>query len=759
MILYRPVGLQELELIYDGGMKSFPARLPQQPIFYPVIQLEYARQIASDWNVKSGQSAGYVTQFKVEDEYIGQFDTHIVGGSQYEEFWIPAEEIEEFNRHLSGHIRVLGAYFGDGFQGFVPEQFGLQGKNAVEQFTLLANSYIYKRMDFYLEIKRNHKTIFLNYPFWQKFEFKNQGLKEKTLQAIREAWLTSFPKNPLPALLPPPEEHPLPEQTDAHAHSQAEAVHEDDSPVRQTDPYSRVDPGLEDLPFSRQSKPRSLINHVHGDDEPIKQPDPHFLQGVELGISGKYREAVAELSKTVAKDSGHVVALASLGVAYHKLGEDDRALSCYEGTLRIDPIYAEAHYFRANILYSRGNVREAIAGYTTAIGLKPELIEAHQQPVPQDRLTDYTHSPAGMYWIAKPALRILDLDKSLETNPAQASLFKERAAEYYRLRNYAQAIADYSSSLENQPDDARVLYARGLAYEQLGRSDRALEDYQRAIAIDPQLTDVFIERGVTFGNMGNFRQSIDSFSEAIRLAPRNPDGYFNRGTAYLQQGDFERAIDDFSNVIRLAPGDEAAYYRRGIANEEAGRPREAIDDYRQFLALSRDVNTQAEIEQKLKQLEAALPDRAGRADADLDDRQTKDPVPSQGPDQALDLYDLMAALGDRALHSIWFGSGVECYGEKAEDLYALTGQDKPIDGHDLLPITSGIDRTIQGDFQAFDPGAASPWIFIRAWEERGFYVETDDPGSYERLKTRFQKVEEVDGASPPYRGLFIHIAW
>ena len=68
MILYRPVSLQELELIYDSGMKSFPARLPQQPIFYPVLALEYARQVASDWNTKRGQSAGYVTEFKIEDE-------------------------------------------------------------------------------------------------------------------------------------------------------------------------------------------------------------------------------------------------------------------------------------------------------------------------------------------------------------------------------------------------------------------------------------------------------------------------------------------------------------------------------------------------------------------------------------------------------------------------------------------------------------------------------------------------------------------
>ena len=98
MILYRPVGLQEMALIYDSGMKAFPARLPQQPIFYPVLQLEYARQTASDWNAQNGQFAGYVTQFKVEDEYISTFEEHAVGESQHQELWIQAEEEEEENQ-------------------------------------------------------------------------------------------------------------------------------------------------------------------------------------------------------------------------------------------------------------------------------------------------------------------------------------------------------------------------------------------------------------------------------------------------------------------------------------------------------------------------------------------------------------------------------------------------------------------------------------------------------------------------------------
>jgi len=755
MILYRPVGLQELELIYDSGMKAFPARLPQQPIFYPVFNLEYARQTASDWNAQNGQFAGYVTQFKVEDEYISQFEKHTVGESQHQEFWIPAEEVEEFNKHIIGHIRVVEAHFGDAFQGFVPEAFGLKGKNAVEQFTLLANSYLYKRMDFYLEIRRNHKAIFLNYPFWQKHEFKNQGLKEKVLQAIKEAWFTSFPKIPL--MNPVHEDITPVKQTNSQY--LVSPLDEDVTPIKQTDSKSLVNAVHEDITHVKPTDSQSLVNPPDEEVTPIKQTHAraHFLQGLELGLSGKYHEAIDELSKAVEEDPNDVVAHTNLGVAFHRLGEEDRALACYETALRIDPIYVEAHYFRANILYSHGNVREAMAGYTIAIGLKPELIEAHQKPVPQDRLTDYSPSPAEMYWIAKLAHRILDLNKSLETNPGQASLFKERAAEYYRLRNYVQAIADYSSSLAIQPDDASGFHIRGIAYEQIGQFDRALEDYQRAVAINPQLSAVYINRGITFGKMGNFRQSIASFTQAIRLAPRNPDGYFNRGTAYFQQDDFERAIDDFSNVIRLSPGDEDAYYWRGISNEEAGRQREAIADYRQFLAISQNSQARAEIEQKLSQWNLGKRDSLSRRSAIPDDRQKTIPVQSEKPDQIFDLHGLIVALGERALNSIWFGSGVDCYGETAEDLYTFTDHNRPIEGRDFLDITSGIRQTLAGDFQAFDKGAPSHWLFIRAWDGSGFYIEIDDPNSKERLKIHFQSVEEVDGASPPYESLFIRI--
>lgn len=46
--LFRPVGQTELQLIETSGMRAFPPRLPDQPIFYPVATIEYARLIAKE---------------------------------------------------------------------------------------------------------------------------------------------------------------------------------------------------------------------------------------------------------------------------------------------------------------------------------------------------------------------------------------------------------------------------------------------------------------------------------------------------------------------------------------------------------------------------------------------------------------------------------------------------------------------------------------------------------------------------------------
>lgn len=105
-VLWRPTGPKELELVRASGWRKWPPRLPDQPIFYPVLNEDYAAKIARDWNVPAS-GVGYVTRFHVETDFLSRYPVRQVGGDTILELWVPAEELEEFNAHIVGEIEVV----------------------------------------------------------------------------------------------------------------------------------------------------------------------------------------------------------------------------------------------------------------------------------------------------------------------------------------------------------------------------------------------------------------------------------------------------------------------------------------------------------------------------------------------------------------------------------------------------------------------------------------------------------------------------
>jgi hypothetical protein len=108
--LYRPVGSKELELIEASGFSAFPPRLPDQPIFYPVTNEDYAIQIARGWNTKVGDKLGFVTRFMIAADFLAKYERKIVGGHTHEEYWIPAEQLDAFNAAIVGKIEMIGRF-------------------------------------------------------------------------------------------------------------------------------------------------------------------------------------------------------------------------------------------------------------------------------------------------------------------------------------------------------------------------------------------------------------------------------------------------------------------------------------------------------------------------------------------------------------------------------------------------------------------------------------------------------------------------
>ncbi len=127
MILFRPVGLEELRLVFEAEMRAFPPLPRGQSIFDPVLTEEHARQVASEWNASADSRAAFVTRFVLDDEYAARFERHLVGNPPREELWIPADELEMLNEHVVDEIEVVAAFFGDGWRELAEDPTGVAG--------------------------------------------------------------------------------------------------------------------------------------------------------------------------------------------------------------------------------------------------------------------------------------------------------------------------------------------------------------------------------------------------------------------------------------------------------------------------------------------------------------------------------------------------------------------------------------------------------------------------------------------------------
>jgi hypothetical protein len=100
IILFHAVGSDELELIKRSGWTQFPSRSREEPLFYPILTEEYATQVAREAYVEV-DGVGWVTKCAVSTEFLRKYDVQEIGALYQREYWIPAAELADLNRHLA----------------------------------------------------------------------------------------------------------------------------------------------------------------------------------------------------------------------------------------------------------------------------------------------------------------------------------------------------------------------------------------------------------------------------------------------------------------------------------------------------------------------------------------------------------------------------------------------------------------------------------------------------------------------------------
>lgn len=171
----------------------------------------------------------------------------------------------------------------------------------------------------------------------------------------------------------------------------------------------------------------------------------------------------------------------SKGIAYEKIGENQRAEDCFQSALDIDPNYLPTLFHFGSLLFSTEQYRKAELKFSRVIDL--QLV-----------------------------------DKPKETHKLA---YEARGKTFQRLENHSKALLDLEMAVKIDPENPRFLFLRGVSYLQTGKVDQALQDFESAVEFGVDEPEVYNYIGIAYKKKGKNTLSLHVGITRTSIEPLN----------------------------------------------------------------------------------------------------------------------------------------------------------------------------------------------------------------------------------------------
>jgi tetratricopeptide (TPR) repeat protein len=262
--------------------------------------------------------------------------------------------------------------------------------------------------------------------------------------------------------------------------------------------------------------------------------------------------------------------------ALSQRGELTEAIEGFTSALALDRKLFAAYFNRAHCYLRLGRIDEALADIESSLQLNPNFVDAIA-------VRGHIATLRGKYDLARA-----DLEKAMEMAPNNPAAFTYRGNLWVALGDHERARADYDRAIEVHPAENRAYQGRGLVWLVQGRLDAALADCSQALASGANDSSAYSLRGQVWLAKNDHDRAIADFTAAIAKAPQLADPLRDRGLAYYLKGDLDHALADLNEAIRLSPQDAVAFNNRGAAYLKAGRYAESVADLETAIRLKPD---------------------------------------------------------------------------------------------------------------------------------------------------------------------------
>jgi len=132
-----------------------------------------------------------------------------------------------------------------------------------------------------------------------------------------------------------------------------------------------------------------------------------------------------------------------------------------------------------------------------------------------------------------------------------AEFYESQGLAYLEKRQYDKAILDFNKALKMNPADAYAYQNRGRAYGEQGQYDLAISDYTKALEINPTYGDAYFNRGLIYHAKGQYDLAIADYTKALEINPRGAGIYYARGFIYYCKKKYEKSWADVKKAESL----------------------------------------------------------------------------------------------------------------------------------------------------------------------------------------------------------------
>ncbi len=265
----------------------------------------------------------------------------------------------------------------------------------------------------------------------------------------------------------------------------------------------------------------------------------------------------------------------NLGSSFHNIAQYDRAIDCWQQTLRLDPAHPQANARIADAYWYKGDLPAACRYYQAELDLYGDDADTHvdygELLMTMGRLDeagkqfraaveiDPRHAGA-QYRLGELALRRGQLNAAqrrfqevLRLEPKYPGAHAKLGQIMLRRNRHARAARHFLAELKRCGDDTQTLNELGQLLLEAHQVEHANAVLRRLVALEPHDAHAQHNLAVSYFLMNKLDEGIRHCRRAIKAKPDYPLALYNLSLAHYRKGEHERARRYVTKALALAP--------------------------------------------------------------------------------------------------------------------------------------------------------------------------------------------------------------